>query len=66
MPKSDYLPYEWYDTPNIHLCTVSDFANLCKSLGIAIDSALFLSDGRRIALAPNLRAKTAIFVVRRP
>jgi methionine biosynthesis protein MetW len=66
MPKSDYLPYEWYDTPNIHLCTVSDFVALCRSQGIIIDKTLFLDDGRRITRAPNLLAKTAIFVVRMP
>jgi methionine biosynthesis protein MetW len=66
MPKSDYLPYEWYDTPNIHLCTVTDFTDLCRVQGIAVDEALFLSDGQRIRRLPNLMAKTAIFVVRRP
>ncbi|MCV6574848.1 MAG: methionine biosynthesis protein MetW, partial [Cohaesibacter sp.] len=29
MPVNDYLPYSWYDTPNIHFCTVRDFVNLC-------------------------------------
>ena len=30
MPKSKQLPYEWYDTPNIHLLTISDFFEFCK------------------------------------
>lgn len=36
MPKSSVLPYEWYDTPNIHLTTRNDFIDLCKSLNIEI------------------------------
>ena len=36
MPVSRTLPYEWYDTPNIHLCTFPDFEDLCDTLGIEI------------------------------
>ena len=66
MPKNDYLPYEWYDTPNIHLLTVKDFHEFCAGHGITISQALYLSDGHRIRLWPNLRAKIAIFVVHGP
>ncbi len=65
MPKSDYLPFEWYNTPNIHLCTVSDFVDLCQSRGIAIDRAMYLNEGRQVRLMPNMLAKVAVFVVRR-
>ena len=37
MPKSKQLPYEWYDTPNIHLCTLKDFKDLCASQGAVIE-----------------------------
>jgi hypothetical protein len=33
MPVSKALPYSWYDTPNIHLCTVKDFEDLCEKVG---------------------------------
>jgi methionine biosynthesis protein MetW len=36
MPETDTLPYHWYDTPNIHLCTFKDFEKLCAELGIEI------------------------------
>jgi methionine biosynthesis protein MetW len=36
MPKGGALPYEWYDTPNIHLFTIRDFEDLCRQDGIAI------------------------------
>jgi methionine biosynthesis protein MetW len=65
MPKNDYLPYEWYNTPNIHLLTVSDFHAFCSALGIAVRSAQYLDDGRRVRLWPNTRAKIAIFEVYR-
>jgi len=65
MPKNDYLPYEWYDTPNIHLLTVADFHSFCAGHGICISRALYLNDGRRIVLWPNLRAKIAIFEIHR-
>lgn len=36
MPASRHLPYRWFDTPNIHLCTSADFEELCRELGLAI------------------------------
>ena len=65
MPKNDYMPYEWYSTPNIHFCTVADFVGLCRAQGVHIERAVFLSDGRRVPFATNLLAKIAIFVIRR-
>ena len=65
MPKTDYLPYQWYDTPNIHLLTVRDFHVFCAEHRFAIETAIYLCDGRRITYAPNLRAKEAIFLVRK-
>lgn len=64
MPKNDYLPYEWHDTPNIHLLTVADFHDYCATNSLAIDQAVYLADGRRVSALPNVRAKLAIFVIR--
>lgn len=44
MPVSNALPNDWYNTPNIHLCTFSDFENLCKSLEITIIEKKVLND----------------------
>ncbi len=63
MPKNDDLPYEWYDTPNIHLLTVADFHDFCVRRGISISRALYLDDGRQVRFLPNLRAKIAIFEI---
>ena len=64
MPKLDYLPYEWHDTPNIHLLTVKDFLDFCKCHNLIIEKAFFLTDGHQIRMFPNLLAKIAVFVVR--
>ncbi len=66
MPKTDYLPYEWYDTPNIHLLTVKDFHVHCAENAIRIRRALYLGASGPVTFLANLRAKTAIFEVYRP
>lgn len=48
MPVSPSLPFQWYDTPNIHLCTKKDFRNLCKLLGIRILEEINLWNGKGI------------------
>jgi len=43
MPQTDILPHSWYDTPNIHHCTIKDFVQLCQTVGISIDRAVALN-----------------------
>ncbi|WP_417687471.1 methionine biosynthesis protein MetW [Roseibium sp.] len=72
MPVTKYLPYEWYDTPNIHFCSLRDFVELCKELEARVETAVALSgQGDKIAFsAPwwvwNIVAEQAVFVLRRP
>lgn len=67
MPMTRNLPVSWYDTTNIHLCTIDDFRALVANLGLQIDSAAFLSDGqRRSDFAANLLAEQAVFVLSKP
>ncbi|GAB3486590.1 methionine biosynthesis protein MetW [Marinomonas epiphytica] len=69
MPVSEFLPYNWYDTPNIHFCTFNDFEHLCQEKGIkilrwaAVDG--HLRDHWWIRAMPNLLSETAIFHVSR-
>jgi methionine biosynthesis protein MetW len=44
LPVSKTLPYEWYETPNIHVVTVKDFRSLCRNNGFTIEELVFLSD----------------------
>lgn len=65
MPVSKRLPYEWYDTPNIRLCTVNDFEEYCKNNGIEIlESCVLNSDYRTTQLQkllPNVFGSIAMY-----
>ena len=61
MPKSADLPHEWYNTPNIHLCTIKDFEDLCAQKGLTITNQLFLTDNHPIKYFSNLRGSLGIF-----
>ena len=66
MPVSRVLPFDWYDTPNIHFCTVKDFEALCEELDIKIlDHDIVSGPGTNVlkSLAPNLFGSTAIYRV---
>jgi methionine biosynthesis protein MetW len=69
MPISKFLPYTWYDTPNIHFCTVNDFEALCAEKNIRIlDRAMIGggdSQGPLARLWPNLFAVTAVYHIGR-
>lgn len=61
MPVSDALPYQWHNTPNVHLCTLSDFEDLCAQLGIGIAERVALAAGRPVTEAPNVNSELAIY-----
>jgi len=65
MPVSESLPYAWYDTPNIHLCTVKDFEALCATVGAQILDERVLHEGRVIETLPNLFGSLGVFRFRR-
>ena len=65
MPKTRQLAYEWYDTPNIHFCTVKDFERLCSDMHLLINHREFVAErnpDRTIkGLWPNMFSETAIY-----
>ncbi|MBY0271533.1 MAG: methionine biosynthesis protein MetW [Burkholderiales bacterium] len=61
MPVSENLPFEWFNTPNIHLCTVADFEKFCGERGIRIVGRTVLTDGRAVNLLPNLLGELAVY-----
>ena len=70
MPVSRFMPYSWYDTPNIHFCTVRDFEALCREKGIRVlDRDAVVGNSERPHLLarswPNLFATTAIYHITR-
>jgi methionine biosynthesis protein MetW len=64
-PKTPLFPYEWYESPNIHLLTVTDFEDLAIQEGLRIERRYFLAGRRSIRFYPNLMAEIAVFLVRR-
>jgi methionine biosynthesis protein MetW len=65
MPVSSSLPYQWYDTPNIHLCTVADFDAFLTDRRCVVENRVVLSGGKAVALLPNLLGELAIYRFRR-
>jgi methionine biosynthesis protein MetW len=71
MPQTDNLPDRWYDSPNIHLCTIKDFRGLCKDVGARVERAVALNAyGRKLgvsmpAIAQNLFGEQAVFLLSR-
>ena len=66
MPKTRSLPYNWYDTPNIHFCTIADFEALCRKLQITILEKRTMGPVNLLSsLWPNLFAKSATYRVKR-
>ena len=64
MPVSDNLPYQWYDTPNVHLCTINDFDNFCRKSNIKVQQRLVLTDNKEVHLMPNIRGSLAMYRLR--
>ncbi len=71
MPKSDLLPYNWYDTPNIHFCSIKDFIALCDETGVRIERGHSLdASGRTRSIdasrsSANLFGEQAVFLLSR-
>ena len=65
MPVSKSLPYQWYDTPNIHLCTVADFDAFLAERDFVVEGRVVLARGRAVEVLPNLRGELAIYRFRR-
>lgn len=71
MPETRALPDPWWSTPNIHLCTLRDFIELCEDLDLRVDSCAALSSGKPARLIDpmkgleNWRAETALFLLSR-
>ena len=69
MPVTDKLPEQWYDTPNIHFCTVKDFASLCKTVNATIEEAISINNsGKELSndipfFIHNLLGREAVFLL---
>jgi len=65
MPVSRTLPYQWYETPNVHLFTIEDFERFCRTLGIRVLERVVLHEGDAVRFLPNLRGSVAVYRIQR-
>jgi len=61
MPVSRELPYQWYDTPNVHLCTLYDFEDFCANQNVQILDRRVMTGGEQVQVLPNLLGSTAVY-----
>lgn len=61
MPVSKDLPYQWFDTPNVHLCTLKDFEAFCHQHGVRVLERMVMSDGSPVTVLPNLLGTLAVY-----
>jgi len=62
-PVTPALPYEWYDTPNLHFLSIIDFIEYCKKRNIKIQKSCYIGTKREIKIFPNLFAQVGIFTL---
>ncbi|MDD5128895.1 MAG: methionine biosynthesis protein MetW [Candidatus Omnitrophica bacterium] len=62
-PVTGALPYQWFDTPNLHFLSISDFKNYCHLKGIDIERSVCIAQARKALFLPNLFAQTGIFLI---
>jgi len=62
-PVTPSLPYAWYETPNLHFLSISDFYDYCREKRITIERSEFLGGKGRVHLLPNVFAETGIFLI---
>lgn len=61
MPVTGEMPYQWYDTPNIHLCTLRDFERLAESLGLRITDLATFNTHKEVSFLPGWRSTLAVY-----
>jgi len=63
VPVTPSLPYDWYNTPNLHFLSIKDFVEFCRKRSIKIEKAGFVGKSGRVKLLPNLTALVGIFLI---
>jgi methionine biosynthesis protein MetW len=61
MPVSKELPYQWYDTPNVHLCTLQDFEEFCRGHRVSVLERRVMTGNSEVQVLPNLFGSTAVY-----
>lgn len=62
-PVTASLPYEWYETPNLHFLSISDFIYYCHKQNMRIKRTAFIGNSEMVGFLPNLLAQTGLFLI---
>ena len=62
-PVTRSLPFQWYDTPNVHFLSIADFISFCNKRKINIEAASYLTGSRTVKIFPNLFALLAVMLI---
>jgi methionine biosynthesis protein MetW len=63
VPVTSSLPFEWYDTPNLHFLSIADFKEYTHKNKITVEDAIYISKNRKVKLLPNLLAEVGLFLL---
>lgn len=63
VPVSPSLPYQWYDTPNLHFLTIKDFRDFCRRLNIKVLSSWSLKGQKKVSFFPNWQGEVGVFLL---
>ena len=66
VPVTASLPYQWYDTPNLHFLSLDDFKDYCKNQNITIQCTFYAASNRKVKVWPNLLAEVGYFLLTKP
>jgi methionine biosynthesis protein MetW len=64
-PVTGHLPFEWYNSPNVHFFTIKDFDRFCDKLGVKVENKIAFLGSTKVGpvkFAPNLFAEQAVYV----
>jgi methionine biosynthesis protein MetW len=64
VPVTPSLPYEWYNTPNLHFFSIADFKQYCRKRGIDIENAAFVRQNKKVRFLPNLLGEIGLFLLK--
>jgi methionine biosynthesis protein MetW len=63
VPVTPSLPYEWYNTPNLHFLSIADFKKYCQERNIQIEKSVYIRNNKQVKLFPNLLAEVGLFLL---
>ncbi|MGA2681804.1 MAG: methionine biosynthesis protein MetW [Candidatus Bathyarchaeia archaeon] len=63
VPITPSLPFQWYDTPNLHFLSLNDFMDYCKNKSIQVERSFFKSDNKQVKFLPNLFGEYGFFLL---